>query len=186
MDNLVIASLREHQEAALKLTALTNTIAQAGHVLKTTLARGGCVFACGNGGSAADAQHFAAELTGRFERNRHGLPAVSLTTDTSAITSIGNDFGFEVIFSRQLEALAQSGDSLIAISTSGNSANVLKAVEFAKGNGITTIGLLGRDGGQLQALVDIPLVMPSERTARIQELHGLILHIFCEIIDSTR
>lgn len=184
MEHLVNASLQEHQEAIAKLITLSPHIAHAGQVLQKTLTQGGCIFSCGNGGSAADAQHFAAELTGRFERNRHGLRAIALTTDTAALTSIGNDFGFEWLFARQLEALGRTGDALIALSTSGNSNNVLRAVEQAKKQGIVTVGLLGRDGGQLQTLVDIPLIMPSQRTARIQELHGLILHIFCEMIDS--
>ena len=149
-----------------------------------TIHSGGCAFICGNGGSAADAQHFAAELTGRFERERRAWPAVALTTDTSALTAIGNDYGFDHVFSRQLEALGRPGDLLIAISTSGNSRNVLQAVAHAKANGIATIGLLGRDGGQLAREVDHALVIPSERTARIQEMHILILHIWCEMLDA--
>lgn len=185
MNNIITTSILEHQEAVLKLTDLTEIILQAGNLLKQTIVNGGRVFICGNGGSAADAQHFAAELTGRFERSRRGLPALSLTTDTSAITAIGNDFGFDFIFSRQLEALALPGDLLIAISTSGNSVNVSNAVVFAKENALSSIGLLGRDGGILGSLVDFPLVMPSNRTARVQELHILVLHMLCEIVDTT-
>lgn len=163
---------------------MSDIISNAGFVITNTISIGSKIFICGNGGSAADAQHFAAELTGRFERERRALPAVALTTDTSAITAIGNDYGFEFIFSRQLEALARPGDLLIGISTSGNSGNVLKAVSYAKANQIKTIGLLGRDGGQLAKAVDVAVVVPSERTARIQEMHILIVHIWCEMLDA--
>ena len=143
-----------------------------------------CVYICGNGGSAGDSQHFAAELAGRFEKNRKGYPAIALTTDTSALTSIGNDFGFESVFSRQLEALAHAGDMLIAISTSGNSANVLRAVEVARERDVYTVGLLGGDGGELAHKVDLALIVGSSRTARIQEAHIFILHVLCEIFEA--
>jgi len=184
MTALIRASLKEHLDCVQQMETLVEPLQLAGERLVHTIQTGGCAFICGNGGSAADAQHFAAELTGRFERERRAWPSVALTTDTSALTAIGNDYGFDHVFSRQLEALGRPGDLLIAISTSGNSRNVLQAVAHAKGNGIATIGLLGRDGGQLARAVDHALVIPSQRTARIQEMHILILHIWCEMLDA--
>ena len=184
MLELIRASLKEHLDCIQHMEALTDILRQSGEQLIRTIQSGGCAFICGNGGSAGDAQHFAAELTGRFERERRGWPALALTTDTSALTAIGNDYGFDFVFSRQMEALARPGDLLIAISTSGNSRNVLQAVAHAKANRIATVGLLGRDGGQLAREVDLALVVPSQRTARIQEMHILILHIWCEMLDA--
>jgi len=137
----------------------------------------------GNGGSAGDAQHIAAELVGRFVKNRRSLPSIALTTDTSALTAIANDYGFERVFERQVEGLAVPGDVLIGISTSGNSPNVLKALNLGKAMGCTAIGLLGNDGGQIKGQCDISLVIPSNITARIQEMHILIGHIICTYID---
>lgn len=184
MLELIRASFKEHLDCIQHMGALTDILRQSGEQLIQTIQSGGCAFICGNGGSSADAQHFAAELTGRFERERRGWPAVALTTDTSALTAIGNDYGFDYVFSRQLEALGRKGDLLIAISTSGNSPNVRQAVAYAKANGISTIALLGRDGGQLAREVDHALIVPSQRTARIQEMHILILHIWCEMLDA--
>ena len=147
------------------------------------LRRGCKIMVCGNGGSAADAQHLAAELSGRYLKERGALAGIALTTDTSALTAIGNDYGFDFIFSRQVEALGRPGDLLIAISTSGNSPNIIKAVESAKLLGVRTLGLLGRDGGRLKALVDDALVVPSPVTARIQEVHQMVYHFWCEILD---
>lgn len=147
------------------------------------LRRGCKILICGNGGSAADAQHLAAELSGRYLKERRALAGIALTTDTSALTAIGNDYGFDSVFSRQVEALARPGDLLIGISTSGNSANVIKAVESAKLLGVRTLGLLGRDGGKLKGLVDDALVVPSTITARIQEVHQMVYHFWCEILD---
>jgi len=172
-----------HREAVDCVQALEASLRQAAERLRQTFSSGHRVYACGNGGSAADAQHFAAELTGRYDRDRRGYPAIALTTDTSALTSIGNDYGFDHIFSRQLESLAVAGDLLVAISTSGNSANVVKAVEHARTNGIYTIGLLGRDGGRLKELVDLPLTIGVQKTGRIQEAHILILHLLCEAFE---
>lgn len=138
---------------------------------------------CGNGGSAADAQHIAAELTGRYLVERRGLPAIALTTDSSALTAISNDYGFEQVFARQVQALAHSGDVLLGISTSGNSANVIAAVKMARTMGVTSIGLLGHDGGQLGQLVDIPLIIPSPATPHIQELHIMLGHLLCGLVD---
>jgi D-sedoheptulose 7-phosphate isomerase len=138
---------------------------------------------CGNGGSAADSQHFAAEVVGRFEKERKGFSAIALTTDTSALTAIGNDYGFDKVFSRQVEALGQKGDILIGISTSGNSNNVIEAVKVAKGLGIFTVGLLGKDGGQLKDLVDKAFIARSNNTARIQEVHITFIHAICRVLD---
>ena len=177
------AAITAHQEAVAGVSKLEPAIHQAVERLQQTFAVGNRVYVCGNGGSASDAQHFAAELTGRYDQDRPGYPAIALTTDTSALTSIGNDYGFDALFSRQLESLACKGDLLVAISTSGNSANVVKAAEYAHANGIYVIGLLGRDGGKLAKLVDLPLTINSQKTGRIQEAHILILHLLCEAFE---
>ena len=158
-------------------------IEQGGQVLIDTLKSGGKVLLCGNGGSAADAQHIAAEIVGRFETERMGLPAIALTTDTSILTAVANDYGYESLFSRQVEALAQPEDVLIAYSTSGNSENVLRAATLAREKGCKVIALSGRDGGKLSALADVELRVPSNVTARIQEAHTFIGHVFCSAID---
>jgi len=137
----------------------------------------------GNGGSAADAQHIAAEMVGRYGFDRPSLPSLALTTDTSALTAIGNDYGYDQVFSRQLEGMGQDGDIFIGISTSGNSINIIKAFESAKKKNITTVALVGRDGGKMAKIADIALVVPSESTPRIQESHILIGHIICDIIE---
>ena len=155
----------------------------AAMIIKETLKANGKILLFGNGGSAADAQHIAAEFTGRFEKERKPLGAIALTTDTSALSAIGNDYGFDKIFTRQLEALAKEGDCIIAISTSGNSKNVINAVLKAKEMGCKTIGFLGKDGGELKKLCDVSIVIPSKRTARIQEMHILIGHILCYLVD---
>lgn len=147
------------------------------------LRRGGKILVCGNGGSAADAQHFAAELSGRYLKERRALAGIALTTDTSALTAIGNDYGYDRVFSRQVEALGRPGDLLVGISTSGNSPNVILAVEAAHALGMATLGLLGRDGGRLKAMVDEALVVPSAVTARIQEVHQMVYHFWCELLD---
>lgn len=164
--------------------------AEIDHILRQAddmaerLRRGCRILVCGNGGSAADAQHLAAELSGRYLKERRALAGIALTTDTSALTAIGNDYGFDQVFSRQVEALGRPGDLLIGISTSGNSPNVLKAVESAKQLGLRTLGLLGRDGGKLKDLVDDALIVPSPVTARIQEVHQMIYHFWCEALDA--
>ena len=137
----------------------------------------------GNGGSAADAQHIAAEMVGRYGFDRPSLPSLALTTDTSALTAIGNDYGYDKVFSRQLEGMGQSGDIFIGISTSGNSLNIINAFNSAKEKGITTIAMVGKDGGEMAKLADIALVVPSDSTPRIQESHILIGHIICDIIE---
>ena len=142
------------------------------------------ILIAGNGGSAADAQHFAAELVGRFEIERKGLPAIALTTDSSILTSIGNDYSYDYIFARQIEALAFPGDIFVGISTSGNSENIVRAVEKAKEKGVFTIGLLGKDGGKLAEMCDEALIVPSDKTARIQVLHEMCIQIMCKFIDN--
>lgn len=167
--------------------ALAEPIARAIELIVATFKAGHKMLICGNGGSAADAQHFAAEFTGRYEMERTPLPAVALTTDTSALTAIGNDYGFDVVFSKQVEALGQVGDLLYAISTSGNSVNVIKAMEVAKARGMNIIIMVGRDGGKMAKLLsgsDVNLCVPAERTARIQEVHLLTLHTICDGVDT--
>jgi len=174
------------ESARLKLWLaenLADRVAAAAWLVAEALARGNKVMFCGNGGSAADSQHLAAELVGRYRRNRPGWAALALTVDTSALTAIGNDFGFDEVFSRQVEALGRPGDVLIAISTSGRSPNVLRAVETARARGLKTIGLAGRDGGPLAALVDVALVVPSDDTARVQECHITLGHILCDLVE---
>ncbi len=178
------STLEEHYQALATLLEMTDKLEASVTYMRRVITNGGKIFTCGNGGSAADAQHFASELTGRFEKNRQGYAAIALTTDSSSLTAIGNDFGFEFIFSRQLQALAETGDLLLAISTSGNSANVIQAVNYARSNDVYSIGLLGRDGGKLAGLVDLPLIVPVERTARVQEAHIFILHLLCELLES--
>lgn len=148
-----------------------------------TFEEGRKILVMGNGGSAADAQHFAAEFVGRFLMERKGLPAIALTTDTSILTALGNDYGFDDVFRRQVEALSVAGDLVVGISTSGNSLNVLKALKEAKGRGCCTVGLLGRDGGAIKDAVDLALVVPSNHTPRIQEGHSLIIHIVCDLVE---
>jgi len=171
--------------ATVKATLLP-AIGQTAQSLIDCVNGGHTIFWCGNGGSAADAQHIAAELIGRFERERRAIASVALTTDTSILTSVGNDYGFDSIFQRQVEALVRPGDVLVGLSTSGNSPNVLRAIEQANGQGAVTVGLLGRDGGQLKDLCRLSIVVPANNTARIQEMHGLIGHILCDLIEKHR
>ena len=166
---------------------LARPIAQAVAAIVGCITGGGKVLACGNGGSAADAQHFAAEFVGRFERERPGLAAIALTTDTSIITAIGNDYSFEAIFAKQIEALGAPGDVLIALSTSGNSANVVAAVHAAHAKEMSVVALTGRGGGNVRELLldtDVHICVPHERTARIQEVHILSLHCLCDAVDN--
>jgi D-sedoheptulose 7-phosphate isomerase len=158
-------------------------ILAAADALRAALRAGRKVLVCGNGGSAADAQHFAAELVGRFTRERRAWPALALTTDTSALTAIGNDYGFDRVFARQVEAHGRPGDVLVGISTSGGSPNVLAAVETARARGLVTIGLTGRDGGALGRAVNVHLNVPSQSTARIQEVHITLLHVLCDLVE---
>ena len=180
--------LLHHVEESISLKR-TFFEAEVDHILTQAddlaerLKRGCKILVCGNGGSAADAQHFAAELTGRYLKERRALAGIALTTDTSALTAIGNDYGYDLVFSRQVEALGRPGDVLVGISTSGNSPNVLRAVASAKALGMRTIGMLGRDGGTLKGAVDDALIVPSSVTARIQEIHEMVFHFWCEALD---
>jgi D-sedoheptulose 7-phosphate isomerase len=162
---------------------LISTVENVSTAIIECFKRGNKVLICGNGGSAADAQHISAELVGRFVKERKPLPSIALTTDTSAITAIGNDYNFEAIFERQVDALAHSTDILIGISTSGNSKNILRAIEKANTIGCITIGLSGRDGGKMNSICKYNIIVPSDVTARIQEAHILIGHIICTIVD---
>jgi D-sedoheptulose 7-phosphate isomerase len=178
------AQLQDHR-AVIDLLELDMVplIAEMGVLLSDTLNRGNKLLVMGNGGSAADSQHFVAEIVGRFKMERRALPAIALSTDTSILTAIGNDYGFDSVFSRQVEALAASGDIVVGISTSGNSPNVLKALNTAKTRGCRTIGLLGKDGGNIRAACDLALVVASTDTPRIQEGHITIIHIVCDLVE---
>lgn len=162
---------------------LMKQIALAAAMMKVALVAGHKIMFCGNGGSAADSQHWAAEIVGRFQKERRGMPAVALTVDTSILTAIANDYGYEHIFARQVEALGSEGDVLVGISTSGNSANVLAAIAEAKAKGIKTIGMTAQGGGKMAEDCDVCLVIPDKVTARAQEVHSLIGHILCEIVE---
>jgi D-sedoheptulose 7-phosphate isomerase len=176
--------------AALKYACaetLSQPIFEAVQAVVACITAGGKVLACGNGGSASDAQHFAAEFVGRFERERPGLAAIALTTDTSIITAIGNDYSFDVVYAKQVQALGAPGDVLIALTTSGNSVNVLAAVEAAHAKEMTVVALTGHQGGRMASLLsddDVHICVPHERTARIQEVHILALHCLCDAVDS--
>jgi D-sedoheptulose 7-phosphate isomerase len=183
MPSLFLDDLADHQALMTALPALDDAVTQAGRRLASLLAAGGKLMFCGNGGSASDGQHLAAELTGRFVNDRRPLAGLALSTDTSALTCIGNDYSFDEVFARQVTALGRAGDGLVAISTSGNSRNVLRAVAAAREAGVFTLGLLGRDGGALRQACDAAIVVPSQVTARIQEAHILIGHSLCGLIE---
>ncbi len=176
-------SISTKQEASEKLLPMVQVAIE---LMFSSISKGGKIMACGNGGSAADAQHFAAELVGRFERERKELGAIALTTDSSILTAIGNDYGYDEVFSKQVRALGKPEDVLLAISTSGNSKNVILAIEAAQKIGMGIIALTGRGGGKISQLLSqqsVLLCVPSERTARIQETHLLLLHCLCDGID---
>ncbi len=162
----------------------SDKLAQASQMIIDAFKNGNKLFFCGNGGSAADSQHIAAEFVGRFQKERKAWPAIALTTDTSALTALGNDYTFDIVFSRQLQALGAKGDVLIAISTSGNSKNVIEAVKYAKSAGIKTIAVTGGTGAALAPLCDIALIAASSKTARIQESHLVMFHTICEIVEN--
>jgi D-sedoheptulose 7-phosphate isomerase len=183
MDEIIKISLESHKKALEFLEANCLKLQEIASLFISTLKNNGKIIFMGNGGSAADAQHLAAELVGRFKKNRHALAAISLSCDTSVLTAIGNDFGFEEIFSRQIEALARAPDLVIAISTSGDSENIINAVKKAKELGLKTVGFLGKNGGKLNNLVDFSLLIPSLDTPRIQEIHIFAGHIICEIVE---
>jgi D-sedoheptulose 7-phosphate isomerase len=186
------AHLRTHFEEGIELRrrmaeTLPAQIARAGEALAHALKSGKKALSCGNGGSAADAQHFAAELVGRFERERPGLPAVALTTDSSALTAIANDYDYDRVFSKQVEALGNEGDVLLAISTSGNSKNVIEAMKAAQARKVTVIALTGRDGGAMGRMCgprDFHINVAHPRTMRVQEMHLLAVHCLCEVVDN--
>lgn len=176
--------LENHFKVVQDMKKIMPEVASAGLRVRTALEKGRKILICGNGGSAADSQHMAAEFVGRFVKERQSLPALALTVDTSLLTAVGNDYGFDCVFSRQVEGLGQEGDVLIAISTSGNSANVVKAVKTAKEKGIYVIALTGENGGILAKESDLCLAVPSQVTARIQEMHIMINHMICEIAEA--
>lgn len=182
--NTILASLQESIDVKKTLLEQSEQIEAMGRVWCETLSQGGTIYFAGNGGSAADAQHLAAELVGRFERE-NGYPAVALTTDTSLMTALANDFTFEEIFSRQVKAVCRPGDLLVAISTSGNSPNIVRAVEQALSQGCRVMGLAGGKGGRLAELCEPCLVVASGRTCRIQEAHITVGHILCELVEAT-
>jgi len=180
----IAREIQESISVKTELARVAKQIAEAATATINCLRAGGKLIVFGNGGSASDAQHMVAELVGRYAVKRQALAAIALTTNSSSLTAIANDFGFEQIFARQLEALAKSQDVVLAISTSGNSSNVVRALETAKTLGLKKIGLTGNDGGKLRGLVDICVIVPSASTPRIQEAHTLVIHILCGIVES--
>ena len=187
-----VTNLKQHFLEGIELRqrmaeTMPAQIARAGEALAQALKTGRKVLSCGNGGSAADSQHFAAEMVGRFERERPGLPGIALTTDTSALTAIANDYDFDRVFSKQVEALGQPGDFLLGISTSGNSKNVIEAIKAAQAKGLVVIALTGRDGGAMGKMLrptDFHLNVAHSRTMRVQEIHLLAIHCLCEVVDN--
>jgi D-sedoheptulose 7-phosphate isomerase len=180
--NQIQASIDTKQNI-LKDTALMETIAQVGRECVELYRKGKKTLLAGNGGSAADAQHIAAELVGRYGFDRPSIPSIALTTDTSNLTAIGNDYGYDKVFSRQMEGMGSEGDLFIGISTSGNSVNIINAITAAKAKGVKTVALVGRDGGEMARIADIAIIVPSNDTPRIQESHILIGHMICDIIE---
>jgi len=180
----ILAIWNEHLEVAKTLPALASAVSRAVDLIYSSLAAGGQLLIAGNGGSAADAQHIAAELTGRFLLERQPLRAIALHGNTSALTAIGNDYGYEHVFARELSAHARPDDVLLAISTSGNSRNILCAIEAARQRKVNVIGLTGESGGQMQSTCDVCLCVPSRSTARIQEMHITIGHAICELLEA--
>ncbi len=178
----VVRVLREAAAAHERMTADVAPVVAAAQAMAAALNRGRTVFAFGNGGSAADAQHFAAELIGRYERERRGWPVMALTTDTSALTAVGNDYGFARVFARQIEALGRPGDVAMGISTSGTSPNVLRALEAANDGGLVTIALTGR-GGDAGRIAKFHVSVAEDRTPRVQEVHATLLHVMCELME---
>lgn len=186
MKNYIIKQIADSaatKQAILDNDTLLNTIVTVAQECVAVYRRGKKTMLAGNGGSAADAQHIAAELVGRYGFDRPSIPSLALTTDSSNLTAIGNDYGYDKVFSRQLEGMAQEGDLFIGISTSGNSQNILNAFESAKDRGVITVALVGRDGGKMAQMADFAIIIPSNTTPRIQESHILIGHILCDIIE---
>ena len=186
MTDQVTGALRELAETAARTAdTIAADVARAHEMMRDTVRRGGTLFFCGNGGSAADAQHMATEYVVRYMRNRRAYPAIALTTDTSLLTAAGNDIGFDQVFARQIEALARPGDLLVIHSTSGNSPNVLRAAEAARVLRVPVLAFSARDGGALRAIADHSVVIPTTRTDRAQELHLCIEHIICDLVEQT-
>jgi D-sedoheptulose 7-phosphate isomerase len=184
MKSEIVSQLTENQQVMSEMAfSMAVQIERFVELLCEAFSNGKKLLVMGNGGSAADAQHFAAEIVGRFKLERRGLPAIAFTTDTSILTAIGNDYGFDRIFTRQLEAHGQPGDVVVGISTSGTSKNVLAALEAAKEQGCRTVGLLGRGGGTIAGIADLALVVPSDNTPRVQEGHITIIHIVCDLLE---
>jgi len=183
MKEIIKNEFNEHIRVVNSLHNLTDKVASSAQLCIDCINKGGKILIFGNGGSAADAQHIAAELVGRYKVKRKGLPAIALTTDTSTLTSISNDFGYSHVFDRQVEALANKGDLLIGISTSGKSSNVISALKMASKLNCTSIGLSGHDGGEMNNICNINIVVPSDDTPRIQEMHIIIGHTLCNLID---
>ena len=183
---MIFSRIDEHIQVidSIRTEDMRARIAKAAEICRHAIQNGHKVLFCGNGGSAADSQHMAAEIVGRFVKEREGWPAIALTTDTSILTAVANDYGYDAVFSRQVEALCNSGDILVGLSTSGNSANIIAAINKAKQKGAKTIGMTGKDGGQMNNLCDININVPYGVTARVQEAHILIGHIICELIES--
>ena len=182
VDKVFEATILLHERVRqMELTPVTRAAAAIGEAF----AQGGRLFVFGNGGSAADAQHMAAEMVGRFARERRALPALALTTDTSVLTSVANDYNFERVFVRQIEALGRPGDVAFGISTSGDSANVLRAIEAAKAGRLQTVALTGRDGGLIGAAAEIHINVPDDSTARVQEVHRTLIHAICELVEDS-
>jgi len=188
MKKILMANLNEsaelHREILRDENLIENIYLSVQKIIEA-IESGNKIIIAGNGGSAADAQHFVAELIGRFQLERNGFPAIALTTNTSLITALANDYSFDTIFARQLETLARKGDIFIAITTSGNSSNIISALQIAKKLGIESIGILGKDGGKTKDLSTIPIIVPHNITARIQEIHILIIHSICDIVEKT-
>lgn len=184
MNKKIIRYIDESIQTKEKLKDQASLIEKAADLIVTSIKEGGKLILFGNGGSAADAQHIAAEFVGKFITDRKALPAISLTVNTSSLTAIGNDFGYEHVFSRQIEAMGKKGDVVIAISTSGNSTNVIEAVKLAKKNNLITIGLTGQNGGMLSSIADLVIKVPSDNTQNIQESHIMIGHVIVDLVES--
>ncbi|OGS11885.1 MAG: phosphoheptose isomerase [Elusimicrobia bacterium RIFOXYA2_FULL_58_8] len=183
MEDKISLAMRQHLQAATALEADTSAIKAIAAALSAVALGNGKILICGNGGSAADSQHIAGEFVGRFKKERRAIAAVALSTDTSILTCIGNDYGFDSVFARQVEALGRRGDALLAISTSGSSPNVLSAVKKARELGLLTIGFSGKNGGAILPYCDLSFLAPAEDTARVQEMHILAAHIICELVE---
>lgn len=183
--NIIEERMNEHEAVFQATRAMAPAIAAAGAIIKDALEKGGKVLFCGNGGSAADSQHLAAEIVGRFQKERRAFPAIALTVDTSILTAVANDYGYDTVFRRQVQALGNEGDVLVGISTSGNSKNIIEAIAEARDKGMKVIGMTAAGGGKMKDLCDVILAVPAKSTARAQEMHIMIGHILCEIAEET-